>query len=215
MRMGLLRTLVAPLVALLAAGAQAAIVYDNGGPDASSGNDATQWVQAENFSIAAGASVMDAGVYIAGFDGIGNWDGAMDYYFFADVGGTPGALLASGAAQNMTTTDSGIAWCCGGNAYLIEFDLAAPFAAAAGTTYWFGIHASANFGERDDIYWVTTAPGAGNGHESDGGTFDNWFNNGQEHAFFLTGGEVTPMPEPMSLALVGIGLAGLAFRRRR
>lgn len=196
--------------------AHSAVIYNNGGPNSSSGNDATQWVQAEDFGFGLGATVGGAGVYIAGFGGIGNWDGALDYWIFGDSGGSPGAILTSGAAQNLAVSDSGVAWCCGGNAWLVDFDFASNFAASAGITYWLGIHLSTNF-DRDDIYWVTTATnGTTRGNESNGGTFNNWFNNGQEHAYYLKGARVPgEVPAPAALSIVGLGLAALGLARRR
>ncbi|MBM6577734.1 PEPxxWA-CTERM sorting domain-containing protein [Microvirga sp. SRT01] len=209
--------LAASLVLMSATPAFAATVYNNGGPTITSGNETTAWVQAETFSFDAATVIGGAGVYLGGFGNVNAYDGAFQYFIFADGAGTPGSVLATGAVSP-TITDSGTPWAGGGNAYLFQFSFA-DFAAAANTTYHFGIHASgAGDYNRDEIYWVTTDLNRTNtGIESFGGTFDNWTDNGNEHAFFLTDGVAGVVPEPTTWAMMigGIGMVGGAMRRRR
>jgi|MudIll2142460700_1097286.scaffolds.fasta_scaffold43970_2 hypothetical protein len=217
--------LIIPLIIVLVGFGQAfafgPIIYNNGGiQQGLSGNETTEWVQADDFILRLGGTVGDAGVYLATDQTAGNpvsvWDGTLQYFIFANNGGMPGTLLASGIGQNITTTDTGIPWGFGGNNWLFEFDLQNPFNAAPGTEYWFGIHLSNNF-DRDGIYWTQTNDLPGNARESEGGTFNNWATsppNGEERAYFLTGqsGEI---PEPATMLLLASGLIGILGLRKK
>ena len=201
--------------AFLATAAQATIIYDNGAPTTTQSNETTQWVQAEDFNFASGATVGGAGVYLAGLGSIDNWDGAFTYFIFSASGGSPGAVLQTGDVS-ITPSDSGLPTCCGGNAFLFEFDFLTPFDAAAGVTYWIGIHASEDF-VRDNIFWVSTGPnGTASGLESFEGRFDNWFNEDAiEHAFYLTDAGSTAVPEASTWAMMLLGFGATAFALRR
>jgi hypothetical protein len=213
-----MKHLVIATAALIAAAssASAGIVFTTGAPVAgATGNEATLWIQANSFSLGSAATIVGGGVYVGSYTGdLSPWDGSFTYWIFADAGGAPGASLATGAAQNVISSDTGIAWCCGGNMQLLEFDLAAGFNAAAGTTYWLGIHLAADFDSRDELYWAGSF--AGNHSESFGGTQNNWASFGPRHAFFLTGeGGVIPEPATWAMLIAGFGLVGAAARRRR
>ncbi|MFM8175898.1 MAG: PEP-CTERM sorting domain-containing protein, partial [Pirellulaceae bacterium] len=202
--------------------AVAAIVYDNGPPSGSNGNEVTENVVANDFTLSSATSVAGGAIYIAGvtaLGGVGNWDGVFGYSLFADSGSnSPGTQLTSGLATKTTTNVGPNNWPAGGDVYRIDFNFVTPFSAAAATKYWLGVHLSADY-IRDHIFWVhtdNTGLNGTRGYRSQNGLFNNWTLTGYENAFYLNGTPAGgPVPEPTSLAIFGLGAVGAAYRARR
>ena len=203
-----MKRLASALAVLVLCGAADAQVYDNGAPDYLDGNEMTQWTQAEDFML--GSAVTLSGAKFSLLDTTGGlvfWDGSLDWWIYTDGGGVPGAVHASGSAQNLVTIfDQNVG---GWDFYDFVFDFGGGgVAVAANTTYWLALHAAADWQNRDNLYWTTTSPnGTLFGMEDNGGV-GSWISNGNEHSFQLYAG-----PAPGALAL--FGLMGLVSRRRR
>lgn len=213
-----IKTLIFPILCFFSTASSAGIIYDNGGVSIGDpGNETTRWVQADNFNITEGGLVKGAGVYIGSTRGnLTAWDGTLEYFLFADTGPKPGALISSGNGVNVTTSDTGIEWCCTGNAWLFEFDFESSFTAAANTDYWLGIHLSRDYGY-DSLFWIAQVNTPGEQSESLGGTFNNWTIDNVERAFYLTGDIVSSsadVSEPSMIFLLGIGIFCLAALRQ-
>jgi hypothetical protein len=195
----------------IAGTANAGVVYDNGGPDTHTGLPIKNWTTADDYTLGAGAAIQSVGFYMQADNGIAGWSKSVSYSFMSDAGGVPGAVLASGAAQNVVETDSGLPWCCNSeHAYLVNFDLQNSFTANAGTVYW--LQLSGATGSAANVYWVTTAGGVG----TNPAFYEGQNSGGFQVAFNLSGTTLgAQTPEPTGITLAGLGCVTLALVRRR
>lgn len=207
-----MKKLLAAVAALtIAASTAQAQVYNNGAPDGNGGNEMSQWIQAEDFTLALSTNVV--GIRFWGLT-TGGYAGSIHWRIYDNGTGAPGAnILYSGSFNGAGTAQGG--GCCGYTRY--QFDMDTDFTLGAGT-YWLGLHnGDYTNTNRDEFYWETTNGNAtASGREDDAPFEGNWASNGEEHAFQLLGERNATVPEPTSLALVVVGFAGItAVARRR
>jgi hypothetical protein len=207
-----------PLVGLVVAvlgGVQPAhaspIVYDNGAPNSVSGNEMTQWIQAEDFTLSSTTLITGVQFWAFQTDDACCYTGSITFDIYSDASDSPGTVLESGSVTPTRTFDHSTSF---GPSYVYDFAIP-DFLAVGGTQYWLGLHnGPLTTQTRDEMYWETTDPTSGDGHELIAPFSGGWDDNSQEHAFNLTG-TTAAVPEPASLVLLGSGLIGLAARRRR
>lgn len=200
----------ATLLAAAPAVASAQVVYDNGSPNGVSGNEMTEWIQAEDFTL--GATTDIGGIRFWDVQGSPGYGGSISWFIFGNAGGVPGATLFQGiATPTRTAQGTGV-----NGMARFQNDFAVMLSLGPGT-YWLGLHnGPTTTTTRQEFYWETTNGNAtATGREDQTPFGDNgWSSNGQEHAFQLMGTQTT-VPEPATVVLMATGLVGIGAAARR
>lgn len=193
------------------------IIYNNGGPNQQSGNEMTEWVQTEDFTLTSSQTVND--IHFWDVDS-GGYNGSITWWIVGDTGGNPNFNDVLGTG-NLDVTRVATGNCLSFGCEFEDSWNINPLSLGPGT-YHLALHnGPVTDTTRAEFYWETTdLNGTPTGRECDlttGACYSSWFDNGQEHAFNLTGGGGGTTPEPGTILLLATGFVGAfsQLRRRR
>lgn len=190
--------------------APGATIHDNGGPNQVSGVNMSNFVVAENFTVAANSDISNIRFWSVQ-SLLADYLGNVFWVIYADSLGEPGAVVAGNTTAAIAPTATGLSTGFGYAEYV--FDISVTFQLTAGT-YWLGLaNDPINTVTPTEMLWTTT--NVGNGSEAK--YFDGaWLGSGQELAFRIDGAAASgEVPEPATYVLFAGGLAAAAFLRRK
>jgi hypothetical protein len=166
------------------------------------GNYATVY---DNFMLGGDGTVTGVGWTGEYFNGTQAPIAGFTIQFYSDNAGTPGASVYSTYITG-TANETDLGSFGGYEVFSYSGALATAFSAAVNNQYWLSVVPDLGFPPQ----W-----GWSTGTGGDGISYQNGNLLGADLAFSLSG---TETPEPLSLGLMGLGLAGIAlgkFKRRR
>ena len=202
------------VLGLMAFGAQAAVVYNNGAAAGDSGRCAETsgacggtWTVFDDFTLSSAATITDIKWTVFLTAGLGDYTGARAWVYSADPVFGSGVLLNTVVAQLGAPTQSSL----GGNFY--DIDLSGLSISLGAGTYWLGMQhdTTSSFAavactepcSGHSTQWQNNGIGYRLGDNDD---------NGRKYAFSL---ESNAVPTPATVALLSIGLVGIGAARRK
>ena len=183
------------------------VVVDNSPPNHLNGSNLGFAFQAEDFRLAAGATLTS--VRFWSLEGSGAYRGNISWSIMSNGAGAPGATtLASGTQNSVSRTALGSYLDL--TEYRNDFGLGTPLMLGAGT-YWLVLHngAPGNLGDPNEFYWETTAVNSTLRGSERFDRLSGWTSNGLEHAF-----QVSAVPEPAHVLMLLAGMTLVGCIRR-
>lgn len=216
------------------AAAATAVLYDQADFGFGTGPEAAQLLSVSDFVLAGPADISsfkvwmkDGNAAFGGGDGVADgvfrsFSGTLSWYFFADAGDAPGALVAAGNAVAPAIADTGVDTVLDvDDVFEITVDLPATMALGGGRG-WFGVR-EGEVGSAYDgtsITWMgsQSAQGAGRYTFFDGAALADLGGPYAIDGAFQLIGQTVPEPGPLALVaaawLAAVALPRLPARRR-
>ena len=200
---------------LMATGAQAAVVFNNGAPDQVSGVNMSANTVAEDFTTAADFTLSNIRFWSV-MSARTDYGGAITVSIASNAGGLPGAVIASGTLSQALNPTGG-ATGFGYDEYVFDSPSSAVLVAGS---YWLLLGASPlNPASPTEMLWETTATGHGATAQYFDAGLNDWVDSGQNLSFRIDGTPIdpnpNPTPEPATLALLAAGLLASRAARRK
>jgi len=209
MKFKFLNAVFASVVLSVSSIGNAALIYEQDISNVATGHDPFTYKFAyDDFTLNANYSIdtitVNAFANVGFSDNIGN----MDWEIRSVVGSIPGSILYSGNISAVVKTDTGLdfsGW------DLVDYTIDIANINLPSGSYFLGL--KANLAENVHITLINDPVNISQALVANDTGYSSYW-HGKDFAFRLEG-VATSVPEPVSLVLFGLGLAGVRFSRKR